>query len=113
MTHPIILSDIKDLLGLDPADMSHDGQISLLISECADFVKTYCGFTTDKEFEGAGYIVSKMARELFSRLGSEGVSKKEYGNISETYDSGGFSSSVISSLNKFRRLRSPSSNENL
>lgn len=110
------LFDIKKLLGIESDDTSSDEQINILISECTNFVKAYCGFKTDDEypcegeFKKAEYIVSRMVRELYTNLGSEGISSKEYGNIKETYESGKFSHYVTVSLNSFRRLKTPSSN---
>jgi hypothetical protein len=100
---------IKVLLELDDADPAVDSKLHVLISECWEFLRSYCG-DVDTESGNFDTLVTKMVREAFVRLGSEGLVMKQYGNIHEAYENKCFSGDIMSMLSSYRRLKTPSEN---
>jgi len=100
---------IKLLLELDEADPAVDSKLYVLISECREFLKCYCG-DVDEESGEFDSLITKMVREVFVRLGAEGLVMKQYGNIREAYENKCFSDDIMSMLSSYRRLKTPSKN---
>lgn len=75
--------------------------INILIEEAKNEIVDYCNL--DKYDEKLDFIMQKMVRHKFNRLGNEGISSQSYSGVSESYTAD-YEPSIYKALNRHRRL---------
>ena len=104
MTETECIGAVKAMLSFDAGDTAEDARLALLLEECRGMVSELTGGSAS---EVPDWLVIRMVRELYVRLGAEGVASRETGTVRESYLTGAFSPEVTGFLNRYRRIRTP------
>lgn len=97
-----LTGDIITLLGL--SDDESD-RVGLLVEGAYEDAVTYCGDIYHvQDTQGLLPIVRDMVAEKYNRLGSEGISARNFSGVSESYKDD-YSPSIYKRLRKYRRLK--------
>lgn len=89
---------------LDLSDDESD-KIGILVEEAYEDAVSYCGDIYHiKDTQGLILVVRDMVAEKYNRLGSEGISARNFSGVSESYNDG-YSPSIYKRLRKYRRLK--------
>lgn len=92
-----MIDDVKLLTNSTDIDL-----LNLLIDQCKEYARSYCNYRTyANELDG---LVELMVVERFNKLSAEGISSRNFSNISETYTDD-FSLAIYRGLNKYRKLK--------
>lgn len=95
------LPRLKLLLGVEETDRERDPLLSLLLDRAEETARALCRLPAEAAVDDG--LILRMAAEDLNRLGSEGLSYKNYGNLMETYHSD-YSDGVKALLRRYRRL---------
>ena len=91
-----MIEELKVLLKIDDTTL-----IEALINETKEEVVNYCNLNEyDNKLD---FIVKKIVRYKFNRLGYEGLTSQNYSGVSESYTAD-YEPSIYKALNKHRRL---------
>lgn len=100
---------IKLLVGVEKDDDSTDELLSLLVSKCETFVRTYCGIFEAGEDLGLLSLPAPLddaALDLavirYNKVGSEGLAKEIIGPM--TLDYLDIPDSIMQVLNKYKKI---------
>jgi hypothetical protein len=100
---------IKLLVGVEKDDDSMDELLSLLVSKCETFVRTYCGiFESSEDIKLAGLPAPLEGAALdlavirYNKVGSEGLAKEIIGPM--TLDYLDVPDSIMQVLNKYKKI---------
>lgn len=96
------LEKLKLLCDIPAGDTDKDSLLLMLLSQAKTYFLSYC--RVDFADESMTPVIIQMAAEDYGRLGGAGVSHRTVSGASEGYR-GDYSSKVISSLKRFRRLK--------
>ena len=91
-----MIEELKVLLNTNDTTL-----VEALVSETKEEVINYCNLNEyDNKLD---FIVKKMIRYKFNRLGNEGLTSQNYSGVSESYTAD-YEPSIYKALNKRRRL---------
>lgn len=93
-----LMDKIKILIG---AEDSKAPIIQLLVEEAKSDAVNYCNL--DSYDEKLDYVVIKMVRFKYSRLGTEGLAAQSYSGVSESFQED-YPADIYKDLRHFRRL---------
>lgn len=97
------LTKLKLLLEIPPERTEEDSLLTVLLLEADAYARSYCRLGDGEDSGILRDTVCRMAAEDYGRRGSDGVEKRTYSGVSETYGSG-YSKRVTAMLHRLRRL---------